>query len=347
MEEKLDIIPGRAADLDELAALYDELNDHLAAHTNFPGWIKGIYPIRESAEDGLADNSLFVARIKDKIVGSIILNHRPEEAYNDVTWLSENDYARIFVIHTLTVHPRYQKRGIAEKLLAFAEEEAMQKNIRALRLDVYQHNAPAIALYEKMGYKYVGRVDLGLRETFELDWFKLYERIPEETTVLKKWELADAALYSEIMNNKKVQDNLRDGLPFPYTAADAEAYISSVLAAPEGCQYSWAICVNGKVAGSIGIFRNANIHSRTAEMGYCLGESYWGRGIVTRAVSEACQYVFENTDIVRISAEPFADNTGSCRVLEKAGFKLEGILRKNAVKNGRIIDMKLYALVKE
>jgi RimJ/RimL family protein N-acetyltransferase len=72
-----------------------------------------------------------------------------------------------------------------------------------------------------------------------------------------------------------------------------------------------------------------------------------GQGIGTKAIRDICSFVFKNTDIIRIFAEPFAQNAASCRVLEKAGFSLEGILRKNAVKNGEIIDTKIYALIKE
>jgi RimJ/RimL family protein N-acetyltransferase len=73
----------------------------------------------------------------------------------------------------------------------------------------------------------------------------------------------------------------------------------------------------------------------------------WGKRIGTIAVKEACNYIFRNTDILRISAVPFANNTASCHILEKAGFVLKGTLRKNAFKNGKILDMKMYALVKD
>jgi len=82
-------------------------------------------------------------------------------------------------------------------------------------------------------------------------------------------------------------------------------------------------------------------------MGYYVAEPYWGRGLVTCAVNKICRFVFENTDIIRIFAEPFAYNTASCRVLEKAGFACEGTLRKNAVKNGVVIDMKMYSKIRE
>ena len=149
------------------------------------------------------------------------------------------------------------------------------------------------------------------------------------------------------MNNKKISDNLRDGLPFPYTAADAAEFINAVLSADSNKTYAFAVIFENKAVGSIGAFRQENIHSRTAEIGYCISEAYWGKGIGTSAVKQACEFIFSNTDIIRIFAEPFARNTASCRILEKAGFTFEGTLRKNAVKNNTVIDMKMYSLVKD
>lgn len=163
---------------------------------------------------------------------------------------------------------------------------------------------------------------------------------------IRSWRLEDAKDLASALNNKKIQDNLRDGIPYPYTEKDAEEYTTAMLAADRDKTFAFAITADDKAVGSIGVFRRDNIHYRTAEMGYYVAESYWGRGIVTNAVIKVCEYVFENSDIIRIFAEPFAYNTASCRVLEKAGFSLEGVLRKNAVKNGEIIDMKLYSKLK-
>ena len=106
------------------------------------------------------------------------------------------------------------------------------------------------------------------------------------------------------------------------------------------------ITYGDKVIGSIGVFRKDNVHRLTAELGYYISEPYWGKGITTKAVQLICDYVFANTDIIRIFAEPYATNIASCRVLEKAGFQYEGTLRQNAVKNGQILDMKMYAIFK-
>lgn len=159
--------------------------------------------------------------------------------------------------------------------------------------------------------------------------------------------MSDAGDLARILNNKKVHDNLRDGMPLPYTVVDAEEFISTTLAADQEKNYVFAIAVEDVAVGSIGVYRLENVHRLTAEIGYYIGEDHWGRGIGTSAIKQICQYIFENTDIVRIFAEPYAFNAPSCRILEKAGFTLEGVLRKNAIKNGVIQDMKMYAMVRE
>ena len=163
---------------------------------------------------------------------------------------------------------------------------------------------------------------------------------------IRRWELSDASDLAAALSNKKIQDNLRDGLSYPYTEQDGKEFISAMLAANENDTFAFAITVNGKVIGSIGAFRQGNIHRQTAELGYYIAEEYWSKGIMTEAVKQLCDYVFSNTDIIRIYAEPFAYNIGSCRVLEKAGFQYEGTLRSNALKNGNVFDMKMYSKLK-
>ncbi|MGN0657565.1 MAG: GNAT family N-acetyltransferase, partial [Ruminiclostridium sp.] len=125
---------------------------------------------------------------------------------------------------------------------------------------------------------------------------------------LRKWRLEDAGALASMLSDKRVQDNLRDGLPYPYTEQDGRDYISAMLSADENSTFAFAIIYEGKVIGSIGAFRQSNIHRRTAELGYYIGADYWGKGIMTEAVKQLCSYIFENTDIIRIFAEPFAYN---------------------------------------
>ena len=163
---------------------------------------------------------------------------------------------------------------------------------------------------------------------------------------LREWKLSDAENLASAIGNKKILDNLRDGVPYPYTEQDRKEFISAILSSDKSSTFAFAIEIENKAVGSITCFRQSNIHYRTAELGYYLAEEYWGKNIMTRAVKQICKYVFENSDIIRIYAEPFAQNIASCRVLEKAGFQFEGLMRANAVKNGEIKDMKLYAIIK-
>lgn len=165
--------------------------------------------------------------------------------------------------------------------------------------------------------------------------------------ILRKWRMSDARDLAFALNNEKILNNLRDGLPFPYTEQDAADYITAMLSADENDTFAYAIAIDDRAVGSIGAFRQSNIHRQTAELGYYLAEEYWGQGIMTNAILQICDQIFKTTDIMRIYAEPFSYNIGSCRALEKAGFTYEGIMKNNAVKNGKVLDMTMYALTKE
>lgn len=169
----IDIRLGTEEDLDELERLYDSLNDHL---TNYPGRIRGVYPIRETAGSGVLEGCLYVALDKGVIAGSVILRHKPEPAYQKAKWQADLRDEDILVIYTLAVHPDYLSMGIGRGLIDFAVQNACCSNVKALRLDVYENNLPAIRLYEKCGFQYIDTVDLGLSE-YGLDWFRLYERL--------------------------------------------------------------------------------------------------------------------------------------------------------------------------
>lgn len=172
----LNIERGRVEDIDELEQLYDNLNDFLAAGINYPGWKKGIYPIRQSAVDGINQGYLYVIKQDSRIVGTVILSHKPEEGYKTAKWLSDYDYSDIIVIHTLAVHPDFIQLGIGRALMNYAIEHGGRINAKSIRLDVYEKNAPAIKLYEKCGFQYIDTVDLGYGE-YGLHWFKLYEKL--------------------------------------------------------------------------------------------------------------------------------------------------------------------------
>ena len=109
----------------------------------------------------------------------------------------------------------------------------------------------------------------------------------------------------------------------------------------------FAITVDKKLVGSIGIVSKTDIYRKNFEIGYFLSEEFWGKGIATKAIKAATSYAFRDFDIVRIYAEPFSDNPGSRRALEKAGFRLEATLKKNVIKNGIIKDSCIYSVLRE
>ena len=163
-------------DIPVLSGLYDALNDFLVAGNNYPGWIKGVYPTQADAEFGLREGNLFVMETEGKLTGSVILNHHPEPAYHSVKWLMDCDEAEYIVIHTLAVHPDFLHKGIGKLLMGFADQHAKDSRLKSIRLDVYEHNAPAIQLYEKCGYTHIDDVDLGLGR-YGLHQFRLYEKL--------------------------------------------------------------------------------------------------------------------------------------------------------------------------
>ena len=166
-------------------------------------------------------------------------------------------------------------------------------------------------------------------------------KIPCHSCLLRPLELADAESLACQANDRGVWQNLRDRFPHPYTQADAVAYIEHVARRP--VQTSFGIEVDGQAVGSISLMLGDDIARQTAEIGYWIGREFWGRGIMVDAVRATTRYAFEVLGLVRVFAVPFVTSTRSSRVLEKAGYVNEGLMRRSAVKEGRILDQFLYA----
>ena len=162
---------------------------------------------------------------------------------------------------------------------------------------------------------------------------------------VRRWRRGDEASLVEHANNRNIWINLRDRFPHPYTKRDAAHWMAYVGAAPPDTNF--AIDVEGKAAGAIGFVVQPDVHRISAEIGYWLGEAYWGRGIMTEALRAVTAFAFQAHGLVRLYAGVFEWNLGSMRVLEKAGYVREGVLRKSAIKDGRIIDQVLYAVTRE
>lgn len=156
--------------------LYDAVCDDLEGSVNYPGWKKGIYPTIMDAEKAISEGTLYIAETENKIAGTVILSHTPEQAYEQAHWKKDLSYDDVYVIYTLAVHPDYAGSGVASALLQFAQQLAKKQGMKSLRLDVTEKNIPAIRLYEKQGFEYIDTVDLGLGD-IGLKWFRLYEKL--------------------------------------------------------------------------------------------------------------------------------------------------------------------------
>ncbi|MEM1134861.1 MAG: GNAT family protein [Bacteroidota bacterium] len=160
---------------------------------------------------------------------------------------------------------------------------------------------------------------------------------------LRPFSEKDKIALAKLCNNKKIWDNVRDYLPHPYSEEDAEFFINLCL--KDDPVKNFAITYYRELAGTIGIIPQTDVYRLSAEIGYWLGEPFWGKGIATEAVRQIVAYGKETFGLIRFYAGIFAFNKASMRVLEKAGFQQEGISKKAVIKNGVTCDEYQYGLL--
>jgi [ribosomal protein S5]-alanine N-acetyltransferase len=160
--------------------------------------------------------------------------------------------------------------------------------------------------------------------------------------VLRSWQGGDEDALVRHGNDRAVWLNLRDRFPHPYTRADADNWVR--LATSRTPQTDFAITVDGQPVGGIGLILHDDIERCAAEIGYWLGREYWGRGLATAAVRGLTDHAFRSHPLTRVFALVFAANLPSVHVLEKAGYRCEGRLRRAAIKDGVVHDKILYAI---
>ena len=164
--------------------------------------------------------------------------------------------------------------------------------------------------------------------------------------VVRDWRATDDQDVAAQANDRRVWLGLRDGFPHPYSIDDARAFIARALAMSP--RTFLAIEVDGRIAGGIGYVLHTDIERINAEVGYWLGHAYWGRGIATTAVRLLTAHAFAaNPELRRLYAMPLVNNVASARVLEKAGYRREGVLRQNVIKDGQVLDQFMYALLRD
>ncbi len=169
----------------------------------------------------------------------------------------------------------------------------------------------------------------------------MYREIGEY--IIRDWQMEDAPSIAKYANNRKIWLNLRDAFPYPYKIQDAESFILSVIKADPTTIF--AIATKSEAIGSIGLMPGKDVHRFTAEMGYWLAEPYWGKGIMSQAIKSLTDYAIDDLKMHRIFAEPFSTNPASARVLEKAGFLFEGVLRSSVFKDDKVLDQHLYSFI--
>jgi [ribosomal protein S5]-alanine N-acetyltransferase len=161
---------------------------------------------------------------------------------------------------------------------------------------------------------------------------------------LRNWKKGDEASLQKHADNPNVSRFLMDRFPSPYTMEDAKWWVNNW--AEQNPVINFAIAIDDKAAGGIGLEPRDDIYYKTGLLGYWLGEEFWGRSIMTEAVKLVTAYGFEHLDIIRIQAGIISKNRTSMRVLEKAGYAKEGILKNAVIKNGEILDEHVYAILK-
>lgn len=166
----------------------------------------------------------------------------------------------------------------------------------------------------------------------------------KDSIKLRPFALSDIERLAQLANNKNVWDNLRDYIPHPYSEKDAEEYI--IFCNNQNPMTNFAIEYKDELVGSIGLILQKDVYRKSAEIGYWIGEPFWGKGIVTKAVELMVEYGFQNLDIIRIFTGVFDFNIGSQKVLEKNGFEKEAIFKNAIFKNGKICNEVKYAKIK-
>ena len=259
-------------------------------------------------------------------------------------YVREGEFAGVLAVRgadhisLLFVAPEHHRTGVARALFKELKKEADAAGAAAITVNASRYGLPA---YEKLGFTAEGGEQM--RDGILFTPMR-YEMHPAFT--LRPWRMEDAHCMQPLANNPKIAQNLRNAFPYPYSLADARRFIENSMRRDGDRCIMRTIEIGGVPAGSIGVFLGSDVYEKTAEVGYWLGEPYWGRGIMPQAVREICDLAFDTYDLECIYAEVFSGNPASCRVLEKAGFTREGIKRRGVYKNGRVMDGVLHTLLR-
>ena len=161
--------------LDAATEFYDTVTAYLAEHINYPKWTPGEYPGRASAAEAIKGGSLHACVDDDgKIIGAFVICEDPQGDYSRGNWTRTLEPHEVLTVHALAADPRIYRKGVGKAMVRECVRIAESEGKKALRLDVVPTNTPARRLYEGMGFKHAGTMDLG-RGIPEIPEFCLYE----------------------------------------------------------------------------------------------------------------------------------------------------------------------------
>jgi len=295
-------------------------------------WNEPLYVIcrKLKADDGL----FFVGEQEDRIVGTVI------GGYDGVRgW-----------IYSLAVAGDIQGQGVGRKLMEAAEEALLARGCPKVNLQVRETNRKVIDFYRRLGYEVEDRASLGKRLPLG-DRETAVDPVPtlqvRDGITLSQITPGDRAALLRLLNESDHFRRNTASMPYPYTEIDADNWLSSTVSARlevDGFR-NWAIREDdGQLIGGVGLVDVSK--NEKAEIGYWLAQSHWGRGIMTNSVRRLCEFAFDEYHLLRIHAQAFTTNPASSRVLEKAGFTLEGTLRKGFFRDGKAYDVQCYGLLR-
>ena len=159
------------ADFDHVMAFYYDLIDSMQDAEYRPKWEKDVYPARQFIKDSIAHNALVIAVIDGAIVGAMVVDQNCAESYDQAAWGIDADRDQVAVIHALGIAARWQGRGLAKKMVAYAIDGGRKKGLKAIRLDALPTNIPAHKLYLSMGFAYIGTIQIYYEDTGLTDFF--------------------------------------------------------------------------------------------------------------------------------------------------------------------------------
>lgn len=340
----MEVRKGEEKDIDAVAALYEELTEYLESHINYPGWRRGIYPAREDAVQGISEGNLFVAEEGGRIVGTVILRHTPEEAYRSVDWHCDLDEDSVLVVYTFAVHPEFLHQGIGRKMMKFIIDYAECTHMKAVRLDVYEKNVPAIRLYEESEFQYIDTVDLGYG-MYGLKWFRLYQRrfepalkrdavLETQRLYLREMDRNDFEALSRILQDEETM--------YAYNGAfnheETQAWLDKQIARYRQYGFGlWAVILKetDEMIGQCGLTMQPWKDREVLEIGYLLRRDCWHKGYATEAAEACKEYAFTKLHAEEICSIIRDINLPSQRVALRNGMTVEDCW----VKHYRGVDM--------